>query len=657
MSIFVGIPPLVFGVFAISVLFLMTKGRRTTIKVCTALFAFAVIVGFSLYTYSYLVSDAEITDILFASLRGIYSTARMFFINDDFGVLGDTPGTQWLADNIWAQILLWLCYLSALVVIQATLFALFGRKLVERFRLRFGLHREVYIIKGGDKYALMLGENIVTHDNPHQRPDEKRLVVFLINEDEDERKTHEKAAHFDGVVKVIDRKKDLQYYLNKAGMGKRRCRKTKYNIILAPDNVSMHDNALAIAEYANKNKVENNKLDIYVFVSSEWDRKQIEAITRKGIKNSKRTYPYTFHIVSEVDLLIRQMIENHPPYKCRTLALKNGKATKNFTVMILGFGEIGEHALLRLVMNGQFVGSHMRAIIVEKNTEELKDCFLHRYPGIHLSCEMDFRNFDVQCKSFFNLLDEVADVDYIVIALNSSELNKQTALNVRLHYERKDVEKCPFIAISEKNGCSYEKRLEENIFVFGCREDIYKESVIIREEIDRMAKEVNVGYSVDNSNSITEWHELDWFSKESNRASADFMPAILKIAGIDEITEISKEIFAEFISTHLEFLAQTEHLRWNAFHVAMGWYPRSIEEMRRCFADTKDLELCRKNFTTKQHVCLTTWDGLDEVSTAYSQMAQEEFDFKEYDRSIIRSIPAYLYDLRAVVKPNALKKI
>jgi len=660
MSIFIvlALILLLFIAFIFGVFILTIRYRRIILWICLTFVAF----GFLLYTASYLSSGMNLPTTFFAVLRGVYSAARMFSVNDDHGVLTGIQGTQWLTENVYWQIPFWLCHIATLIIVYIALINLFGRKLIGSFRLLFGPHNEVYIIKGSDKNAFLLAENIATHDAEQKRPDKKRLIVFLLDEDDDERKISEKASRFDGIVQVLDKNHDFSYCLNKARLGKRRWlrKEKKYNIILMPKDTSTMDDVQLIADFAKENAVNPDKLDIFVFISSEWDRKKIEKITLaedeikddKQIQeksNPKRKYPYTFHIVNEIELLTRQMIEKHPPFEC--LNFSGGKASRNFTVMILGFGPVGQSALLRLMMNGQFVGSRMRAIIVDKDVDNLRDCFLHRYPGLKLCCNMEFKDVNVQCEEFFSLLDEESSVDYIVASLHGDDINKRTALDIKHHYERKGIEVLPFIAVAELNGSlretkqviivsgrkkslnevKQEGKQNEKIFVFGSRDEVYKESVIICEKADRMAKAVNDVYNKKNPERAKLWAERDWFGQESNRATADFIPTMLKLAGIkrDEVPE--KGPLIKNKDSLVEVLAQTEHLRWNAFHVAMGWKPVSIEEIRQRFKTTST-----RVPTARLHVCLVSWDKLEEISEAYKE------NFKGYDREIIENIPLFL---------------
>jgi len=646
-----------FVFLAFVVLYLMTRNSRIIVKIIYVLFTISAICGFLIYSYSYLSVGAGLIEVPFAVLRGLLSTARMFILNPDYEVFASAVNTQYLSGSLWIQILFWICHVLAMIVMQTALIALFGQKLIDYFRLRFGRYREVYIIKGSDKNALLLGENIATRDDPRKRPVIKRLVVFLISEDDDAKKINEKVTHFGGIIQVLDRNHDLRYYMEKTRLGKRNRRSRKYQIILMSKNASTPDEAQIIAEYANEKLVSYADLDIFVFVSSEWDKEKIEEITQAKY-SEQRKYPYTFHIVNETDLLIRKMIEKHPPFKCPGLNFSNGVAARDFTVMILGFETVGQTALLRLIMNGQFVGnseSRMRAIIVDRKINDLRDCFLHRHPSLDLCCTIKFSDFDVQCEDFYTLLDENNNVDYIVIASNSDEKNKQTAQDINLYYKRKNIP-LPVIAVFEENGCLYKVEKSEEIFIFGCREEIYKESVIIREEVDGMAKAVNNAYK--RMYGGKEWHELEWIHQESSRAVADFIPAMLFLVNpeLDEKDVLNKKVLTDD-QTLAETLAQTEHLRWNAFHTAMGYRPINIEEVRQRYEKTKNITYSHKDSKERLHVCLAQWNELDKISDVYKELEilagkEPERDFKDFDRGIVKNIPEFLREGKKINKGN-----
>jgi hypothetical protein len=603
----------------------------------------------------------------------MFSTGRMFIICDDHEALTATSDAQWLTEHRGLLILFWLCHLSALILFQSVLIALLGRRFIDYYlRLRFGSHSEVYVIKGSSQNALHLGENIATHDNPRQGRDGKRLVIFLSGDEDAVQKTRGKASRFGGIVQPLDRCHDLLYYMKKVGLGRWGKRDTKnrivdisfhmlqtilgrwfrknteYHIILMPDASSASEDVLRVVAYAKEKGVSPDCLDIFAIMASDWNRKEMESISqqREG-EGERRVYPYTFHLVSEVELSARQMVKKHPPFKCPAFHFDaKGTTMHNFTVMILGFGETGQHALLRLIMNSQFVGSSMHATIIDKDADRLYDSFKHRYPGLKLCCEITPKPFDVPCEFLYEHLKATNDLDYVVIALGCEKTNKRLAQDIRLHYERTGLNKMPFIAIAASGDGSKECKPEENTFYFGRPEDLYQESLIIREEIDDMAKAVNDVYNDLNPNGKKSWQELDWFTQESNRAAADFIPAMLMLANLDENDVVDKEILTED-SVLAEILAETEHLRWNAFYATMGYSPMSLEEVQQRFESCEKKP--RDGTVAKQHVCLVAWDDLDRINDAYREFAAKanytdelKRNFKENDRVIIKNIPEFL---------------
>jgi hypothetical protein len=423
-------------------------------------------------------------------------------------------------------------------------------------------------------------------------------------------------------------------------------------VVFTQEDVSAPEDILLTAEFAKERAVDSKNMDIFVLASSEWDRERIEAITQAK-EDGHRKYPYTIHIINEMDLLARQMIEARQPFECPGLDFnktnKTGTAARDFTVMILGFGTAGQHAFLRLIMNGQFAGSTMHAIVVDREIDHLRERFLHRYPSLDMCCKIDFKNFDVRDKAFFELLNETGNVDYIVTALGDDGMGRQTVLDIRLCYERKNIA-LPFIALYEKDSGLHDTGQDESVFSFGCREAVYKEAVIIHGETDRMARVVHEVYG-----GNPPWRELDWVLQESNRAAADFIPTMLRLAGLSGETAGRQQTLTNDPDL-AETLAKTEHLRWNAFHAAIGFRPISIEEMRRRFEkydgekNTRaHLDFCRRDSKERLQVCLVEWDKLDVVTHAYRELArkadnakEQGRDFKDNDRSIIESIPKFL---------------
>jgi hypothetical protein len=678
------LPPVIFIIFLLLFLWLLSQDKRRTIRICLCLFIISLFGGFILYTYGYFSSsDEDLSDVLFSTTFGIFNTFRMFFNEHDYEI-----AIQPEKKPFW-HILFWACHLIAIMAANAVVLNLFGRKLIiDEFRMRCP-HKEVYIIKGNDENALLLGNNIITHDgkpkaswkndkyiytniitnNRDISNDRKRLVIFWLEEDDDEDKMYEEATRFGGITKVLNSEKDRMSFFKRVGLLKSKCsffRKTKYKIIFMPNDISVSDDVYRTVRIVKEMcKNERKYLDIFVITPSEWERKKIETITEiKDSDTGERIYPYTFHLINEIDLITRNMIEILPPFACPGLNFINGVAARDFNVMILGFGVMGQAALLRLVMNGQFVESEMHAIVVDKKVEERRDYFRNRYPELEiLCCKIDYQNFNVPGEGFFSFIDKKINIDYIVIAFNDDEINKQTALEIQFHYKRKGIP-LPFIAVitaSENSDSLREDGKDEKIFIFGGREEIYKESIVIDEKRDHIAKAVNESWNKINPNEAKPWEELDFFSQETNRATADFINAMLFLEKsgmnivynakefIDKMDEIKREVMKRdslTVDKELkENLAKTEHLRWCAFHAATGWQRQSIniiERLRFIYDKNNEKKLYRKNTNAKLHIALAPWGELEKISEIYYQIAKEKKNFKEETYNIIVNIPKYL---------------
>ena len=704
---FIPIVSLVISIYLF--LYLLSQDEDRMRNWCLWLLGIAFLIGFGFYTYGYFVSVKsytwhELGSLIFeATFFGLYNSFRMFFNEHDFAEIG--------LQNYLLRGLFWLSHLFAIVAVQVMLLNLFFRKIVlDNLRIRFGLHKNVYIIKGNDENAICLGRDIATKNKNEVAKDKSardNLIIYWLEEDDDEHKMRDKAKRFNGIVKVISNKDSLKSYLEDIGLLKnikwlhklvlKLLKKLglhfdkRYIFVLMPNDISVSDDTFQIVDIAKKHRVEKDNIEIYVITPTEWDRDNIEEII--GFKeNNELKYPYKIHLTNEVDLITRKMIKGLPPYMC--LTFNKGKATKNFKVMIIGFGEMGQAALLRLILNGQFVYENkgkMKAILVDKNIDYLKDSFMYRYPAINDCCEIisENNNLNVPGGKLLDLIDKHKDIDYIVIAIDDT-INKQTALGIRQYYRTNKTDKTPYIAVisDPENRDSWHKKTAI-IKLFGSREEIYNADDIIREEIDKYAEKVHLVYGGEANK--TAWRDLDWHTQESNRATADYIDTMLHIAGnskeekkkikdnpdaytsiVDHIKNIEEK------KELIEVLAQTEHLRWNAFHIVRGYQKMETKEMHDRYAlymNEKDMnkrneeydpkthntrkhqDFSRIDKKAKRHVCLVSWDELEEVSTEYKKIVKqmsetagnnviynEDYCFKKNDMNIVNNIVEFLID-------------
>ena len=691
------LPPIGFICFMI---ILITRNYQSIKKWCIGLAIIAFVGGILVYQHSNSFTDERYCDLLnvfIKSTQSVYSIVRMFSIEHEHVDYNQ----NYEIDNICYYLLFWIFRISAFFAIYTAALLVFGKKYIEKLRmiLKKG---EIYIIKGGDENALLLGSNLVSHDETRSEPDKKRLIIYWLEEDDNEEKMITQANRFGGIVRVLDRDfalykcfKDIglikgKYVKNLDDLKKKKGvlikisekivfifdklfpKKEKYNIILMPNDISIYDDVCRFYSLVKKYNIDQNKFKLFIITSSEWERDQII-----NLKKEDQSFLNTQNLIDEADLITREMIKVLPPYKCSGLISKDqkvlGQATRNFTVLILGFGKMGQNALLRLIMNGQFVSAKeengkfppckMKAIVVDENMKKFKGDFLQKYQGIELCCKIDYKELRVPCNDLFDIIDsydiinQEDKIDYIVIALNNDEVNKQTALALRLYYRRKNTE-LPFIAIITdpenitSNNFKIDGNNEEIIHLFGGRNSIFNQSLLNQDKNNKMAKAINETYNKENPQYSEEWDELNWFKQESNRAAADFIPTMLYLANKSEEEAMLSDSLTDDENLK-ETLAHTEHLRWNAFHVAMGWKPISKDEMYAIYKMLQEKNnpkksLCRKNEKARLHICLAPWDELDDLCQSYNQLTNDGANFRKNDYNIVLNIPKFLKERECI---------
>ena len=563
--------------------------------------------------------DPSPATIIYTTLRAIFSTAQMFVLNENSEALAKKM-------SITLQVIFWLCYVAAAITFQATILSIAGKNIINYFRIRCKHHSEVYIIIGSCENALNLGENIATVKS--QLKKRKRLVLFLVTQEESSKSLQERVSHFNGIVKVISENNSLEKYLKESGLGVKRRLKTKYKVIVMSNDACVPDYVTKVAEYALNSKIYDKidkkqyQLDIYALVKKVWDSKRIDNLYKQTDEgNNKQIYPCTFHIVNETDLFIRKMIDIYPPFLCETLGIDNSaKAKRAFSAMIIGYGTVGKHALNHLIMNGQFVtqnedNNKMQATVIDLDNKihAMEKQFFLDCPGIDICCDIEFKGFsDIRNEKFSSyILNDVRfnNLDYIVIALGNNKDNMEIARYIRsLFKERyKDDNKDPIIMVSERNEKMHNNQIDEKTYTFGCRDDIYTHKEFINENSDRLAKAVHKLY-MELESSGTPWGKLGLIRKELNRASADFIPAMLYLAyrltgdnfkenyllengffSFKKITGKENSKIIEALLTQAEsnyqgdknnhVLVKTERLRWNASMVVLGYRRPTKEEM------------------------------------------------------------------------------
>lgn len=129
----------------------------------------------------------------------------------------------------------------------------------------------------------------------------------------------------------------------------------------------------------------------------------------------------------------------------------------------------------------------------------------------------------------------------------------------------------------------------------------------------------------------------------SSRASVDYLiPLIRRIKSMSgKLTPMQKEN-----------LAKSEHLRWCAFHYTFGYDVMEIGEfLERLKKQQEEIKECghsdikpRQDTKAMKHVCLVSWDKLDEIAELENSITHGNRDYKENDRDNVNMIMELMRD-------------
>ena len=122
----------------------------------------------------------------------------------------------------------------------------------------------------------------------------------------------------------------------------------------------------------------------------------------------------------------------------------------------------------------------------------------------------------------------------------------------------------------------------------------------------------------------------------------DFFPAFLKAANVTPEEAISGKWPPS--PEVMENLSRTEHLRWCAFYLAMGYTPMGEAEFSRRADMYRRGELKRiaKNTEDKTHACLVPWEELDALSQRENAVTGGSVNYKAMDTDNVLAVPDIL---------------
>jgi hypothetical protein len=319
----------------------------------------------------------------------------------------------------------------------------------------------------------------------------------------------------------------------------------------------------------------------------------------------------------------------------------DARATSDFRVLIVGFGQTAQAVLRQLVMNGQFEGSTFHAAVFAPDCQRVDGYFSSSYDALLENYDIQFFPCDARSRDMTRYIQEHGSkLRYVAICTGSEKANREIAEDLCAHFSRQNLT-IPVYECSRQSVKSYDTDGTVS------REDpIYQPHLLNMRQLDLMAMKLNHQYSQPTERTALEcWMDCDYFSRQSSRASADFAEAMIFASGEKDPTQW------DLTPAQLLNLSKTEHLRWCAFHYCMGFHPMSQEEfLQRAEVYNHQVKetgkasiRVSKNMAGRTHACLIDWDALPLLDEKEKALTGRQVNYQDMDTQNVLMIPK-LYD-------------
>lgn len=581
---------------------------------------FIVIVGvFALLTYGYGYISSNEDSLPVAVVRTLLAVCGIYVGKEEYDVVKNTA----FFSNEYAKLGFWTIHVMALYATASTAITAIGSQALQRLRLLVARWGELNLIYGVNADSLEFGKSLMSES--------KCSVVYI---DGKSASGHYAAISKEGCVWRTDNSAvsgDVQF-LKSIGLRRGKRKVTLY--ALGKDAVENLNYARAFLDSLKKRGIRPEQTTLVIFGREDTAVKELQVLGEK--------YGYGYVTVfQEAGLAARVLIQNNPPCNCISFD-EDGKATEDFEVLQVGFGRMGQAALLQLVMNGQFRGSTFRAAVFAPDCDCQIGCFANQYAPVLANYDISFHPYDARSKHMYDyILHRRGKIKYVVLCTGSDKMNREVAENLTEFFTQLQL-RLPI------HQCTYSEIITSESGVVK-QEKLYQKKVLFMGGVDRMAMLLNHYYTGETTKtSLQTWMECDYFNRMSSRAAADFSGAMLRCAGKTREQAVSGDW--NLTDNQLENLSRTEHLRWCAFHYCMGFWPMSEEEynsraeiyMQQIQSEGKASIRITRNMQQRTHACLIDWDALDVLSEKESMILGKQVNYKAKDTENVLAVPKIL---------------
>ena len=601
-------------------LILLTKRVTFARRIIGILSACSAAAGLVLYGWCY----SEIfPDLVNAVLRAVYAVFGMFLGKNEYGAIERVPLMQ-LRPVQW---IFWLFHMLAFYCTASVVLVAFGEDALRAMRRLLSRRGALCVIYGVNEDSVALGRQL------SERKDSALVFLgpaadtlnrailemhsFLLSSDPDirpDRKFLKKLGIRDGrrlTIYALD--KNVQNNVSFAI----RLRDALQEAGISPDHTRL--------------------------VLCGGEQNLMGALQADGER-----YGYGNALIyDEAAVTARGLLQQFPP--CEALRFdRDGMALDSFETLVVGYGHTGHEVLRQLIMNGQFHGSRFRADVFAPDFDRISGELYDGIQELRETYRIRFHPQDARSGAFYGFLKEhIRTLRYIVICTGNLAVNEEISRNIK-GFLRSVGSELP-VHQCYRRSFTTETPSEPLARHWG----LYRAPLLISEETDRMAMAYNQYYCRSNGKTMQEnWRNCDSFSRDSCRAAADFLPAMLYALGKTREDVLDGDW--ELTDQQKETLGRTEHLRWCAFHAVHGYRVMREEEFQQRAAEYEKQKRetgssrirISKNTDARTHACMIPWEELDALSAREQAITGKAVDYKAADVNNLLVIPEALRLLR-----------
>ena len=458
---------------------------------------------------------------------------------------------------------------------------------------------------------------------------------------------------------------------------------TRYNIVYPGDNKEFFDVIGIFLSYL-ETATEKKNIYLYAEVDESIAETVQDRITHKT-KAERKNYRDYITVFSKNELMARNFVEQNPVTRYMPEAFlekdKSMKPDAEINVFVLGFGALNREIYKQFVINNQFTVNQggeykvfpLKYYIYDKDIDK-NDWYIG---GI----ERELKNIEKNSGEYF----PIPEMPYTTMCIDGDGFSPDCIEHICDIITKKDASNYNFIIIDEddtyrniKIGKELRRRLYEydNYHIFirngskecdcDCATDCYGDAgnvllhdIIVHESIIELAKRINQKHAekdpAKRSRTTEEnWKDLSYLHAYNSIYLANALRFKLNLLGLDyvmdgkgtgieKITENYRSHFegeTESVNIRQSLLAQ-EHFRWNAYHLMSGYRP--MEKKWVAVTGTTPqhesqnkmdhIKTTNKLPEVKKHSCITTFNGVGEVSEYLAQKANALYEDKKYTAS------------------------